>query len=88
MINGNVSHWWQQVGAPSPRPALQGDLQVDVAIVGAGYTGLWTAYYPVSYTHLDVYKRQLPRLAGGKPDIASIERWIAELRQTFRQTRQ
>ena len=45
MINGNVSHWWQQVGAPSPRPALPGDLQVDVAIVGAGYTGLWTAYY-------------------------------------------
>lgn len=30
---------------------------------------------------------ELPRLAGGKPDIASIERWIAELRQTFRQTR-
>ena len=28
-----------------PRPALGGDLQVDVAIVGAGYTGLWAAYY-------------------------------------------
>jgi len=27
------------------RPALGSDLQVDVAIVGAGYTGLWTAYY-------------------------------------------
>ncbi|MGB8862188.1 MAG: FAD-dependent oxidoreductase [Ilumatobacteraceae bacterium] len=27
------------------RPALGGDLDVDVAIVGAGYTGLWTAYY-------------------------------------------
>jgi glycine/D-amino acid oxidase-like deaminating enzyme len=27
------------------RPALPGDDQVDVAIVGAGYTGLWTAYY-------------------------------------------
>ncbi|HEX2240590.1 MAG TPA: FAD-binding oxidoreductase [Actinomycetota bacterium] len=27
------------------RPPLQGDLEVDVAIVGAGYTGLWTAYY-------------------------------------------
>ena len=26
-------------------PALDGDLEVDVAIVGAGYTGLWTAYY-------------------------------------------
>ncbi len=29
----------------SPRPALDGDAQVDVCIVGAGYTGLWTAYY-------------------------------------------
>ncbi|HWC67524.1 MAG TPA: FAD-dependent oxidoreductase, partial [Acidimicrobiales bacterium] len=30
--------------ALAPRPALAGDTQVDVAIVGAGYTGLWTAY--------------------------------------------
>src|SRR5688500_14850863 len=29
----------------TPRPALAGDADVDVAIVGAGYTGLWTAYY-------------------------------------------
>ncbi len=29
----------------APRPALGGDLDVDVAVVGAGYTGLWTAYY-------------------------------------------
>jgi glycine/D-amino acid oxidase-like deaminating enzyme len=29
----------------SPRPALPGDVDVDVAVVGAGYTGLWTAYY-------------------------------------------
>jgi glycine/D-amino acid oxidase-like deaminating enzyme len=28
-----------------PRPALPGPTQVDVAIVGAGYSGLWTAYY-------------------------------------------
>ena len=28
-----------------PRPALPGPLEVDVAVVGAGYTGLWTAYY-------------------------------------------
>ena len=28
----------------TPRPALGGDIDVDVAIVGAGYTGLWTAY--------------------------------------------
>ena len=30
---------------------------------------------------------QLPRLAGGKPDMPAIERWIAELRQSFRQAR-
>jgi glycine/D-amino acid oxidase-like deaminating enzyme len=29
----------------TPRAPLPGDIDVDVAIVGAGYTGLWTAYY-------------------------------------------
>jgi glycine/D-amino acid oxidase-like deaminating enzyme len=29
----------------SPRPALPGDRDADVAIVGAGFTGLWTALY-------------------------------------------
>lgn len=29
----------------TPRPALAGDVDADVAIVGAGFTGLWTAYY-------------------------------------------
>ncbi|MFQ5877502.1 MAG: NAD(P)/FAD-dependent oxidoreductase [Acidobacteriota bacterium] len=28
-----------------PRPALDGSVEVDVAILGAGFTGLWTAYY-------------------------------------------
>jgi glycine/D-amino acid oxidase-like deaminating enzyme len=33
-------------GAPAQqRPALPGDREADVVIVGAGYTGLWTAYY-------------------------------------------
>jgi glycine/D-amino acid oxidase-like deaminating enzyme len=40
------SFWLETCGDDlSPRPALPGDLDVDVAIVGAGYTGLWTAYY-------------------------------------------
>jgi glycine/D-amino acid oxidase-like deaminating enzyme len=29
----------------APRPALPGDREADVAIVGAGFTGLWTALY-------------------------------------------
>ena len=45
MINGDVSFWWNQIGMPVARPALPGDLDVDVCIVGGGYTGLWTAYY-------------------------------------------
>ncbi|HVX19988.1 MAG TPA: FAD-binding oxidoreductase [Acidimicrobiales bacterium] len=39
-----LSLWWDQVdGDIVPRPGLPGDLDVDVAIVGAGFTGLWTA---------------------------------------------
>jgi glycine/D-amino acid oxidase-like deaminating enzyme len=42
----SVSLWWDSLGDPAhPRPPLAGDLDVDVAIVGAGFTGLWTAYY-------------------------------------------
>lgn len=32
-------------GSLEPRPALEADLDIDVAIVGGGFTGLWTAYY-------------------------------------------
>jgi glycine/D-amino acid oxidase-like deaminating enzyme len=40
-----LSLWWEAVAAPlPPRPALTQDLAVDVCIVGAGYTGLWTAH--------------------------------------------
>ena len=32
-------------GSLEPGPPLPGNRDVDVAIVGAGFTGLWTAYY-------------------------------------------
>jgi glycine/D-amino acid oxidase-like deaminating enzyme len=36
--------WWSTLGRPvTPRPPLQRHLDVDVAIVGGGFTGLWTA---------------------------------------------
>jgi glycine/D-amino acid oxidase-like deaminating enzyme len=42
----SISLWFDQlVEPPTPRSSLAGDLDVDVAIVGAGFTGLWTAYY-------------------------------------------
>ena len=45
MINGEVSFWWHQIGLPVPRSPLPGSIRADVCIVGAGYTGLWSAYY-------------------------------------------
>ena len=41
-----ISLWMDQLDEPlSPRASLQQDIDVDVAIIGAGYTGLWAAYY-------------------------------------------
>ncbi len=43
------SFWLETVpGSLAPRPALAGDAEVDVAVVGGGFTGLWTAYYLLS----------------------------------------
>jgi glycine/D-amino acid oxidase-like deaminating enzyme len=44
--NGNISFWYADIGGiPEKRPALPGDRDADVCIIGAGFTGLWTAYY-------------------------------------------
>ncbi|MGP4028498.1 NAD(P)/FAD-dependent oxidoreductase [Actinomadura sp. 3N407] len=43
--NGGVSHWHRAAGRPEPGPRLPGPRTADVCVVGAGYTGLWTAYY-------------------------------------------
>jgi glycine/D-amino acid oxidase-like deaminating enzyme len=46
MRTGESGFWWRSLGGPpAPRAPLAGPLEADVAIVGAGYTGLWTAYY-------------------------------------------
>lgn len=43
---GDVSFWYADTGGlPEPRAALAGDTTADVCIIGAGYTGLWAAYY-------------------------------------------
>ena len=53
LIASNVNPHWERLSLWhdtadtdwTPRPALAGDTEADVAIVGAGFTGLWTAYY-------------------------------------------
>ncbi len=39
-----ISFWHETLGPPPPRPPLIDRLSADVCIVGAGYTGLWTAH--------------------------------------------
>jgi glycine/D-amino acid oxidase-like deaminating enzyme len=40
------SFWLEDSGESlTPRPALKSSTDVDVAILGGGYSGLWTAYY-------------------------------------------
>lgn len=40
------SFWLETCGDDlTPRPALEGSASVDIAILGAGFTGLWTAWY-------------------------------------------
>ena len=46
MTMPSTSLWWDSLPKPVQiRPSLTKDMDVDVAIIGAGYTGLWTAYY-------------------------------------------
>ncbi len=45
MRNGKVSFWMAEAGTRRYREPLRGGETSDVCIVGAGLTGLWTAYY-------------------------------------------
>jgi len=47
---GDQRSWWLREALaaekdPEPRPALKGDVNADVVILGGGFTGLWTAYF-------------------------------------------
>lgn len=43
-VNGQVSFWFDET-PPTPGAALDTKLDAEVAIIGGGFTGLWTAYY-------------------------------------------
>lgn len=45
MNYGDYGFWLESLGDITPRAALKGDVSVDVAILGGGFAGLWTAYY-------------------------------------------
>ena len=44
MLPGTAESYWMESVPPTPYPALSGDLEVDVAVVGGGIAGLCTAW--------------------------------------------
>ena len=43
-VHGSTRPWWQDEAPPDEElPPLEGTIDADVAIVGGGFTGLWTA---------------------------------------------
>ena len=87
-IPGTARSWWLREalaaeGDPPPLPALRDHVTADVAIIGGGYTGLWTAWFLLEHNpgshraagagHLrrraERPERRLPpRLVGGRAD--------------------
>lgn len=43
--NLGSASYWHETSRRDPNPELAGHHEVDVAIIGGGYTGLWTAYH-------------------------------------------
>lgn len=85
----SLSFWHDSLGdAFTSRPSLTGEHSADVAIVGAGYTGLWTAYYlmkadpslDVAIVEAEVAGFGASGRNGGwcVAEIAGAERWLAD----------
>ncbi|HEX5526303.1 MAG TPA: FAD-dependent oxidoreductase [Solirubrobacterales bacterium] len=45
MRHTRLGYWIEEAGDIAPLPALAGDREADVLVVGGGYTGMWTAWY-------------------------------------------
>jgi glycine/D-amino acid oxidase-like deaminating enzyme len=45
VIHTPHGYWLEEVGAVAPAPALAGDRDADVVVIGGGFTGLWTAWH-------------------------------------------
>ena len=69
-----LSLWHETAGDDStPRPALPGTGVVDVAVVGAGFTGLWTAYYLAGRTRRSGSRCSSRRWPGSaRPDATAV----------------
>ena len=40
-------YWLDRAEAPAARPRVEGRVEADLVVIGAGFTGLWTAWRAV-----------------------------------------
>ncbi|WP_227369923.1 NAD(P)/FAD-dependent oxidoreductase [Halomonas sp. M20] len=89
-LDTNSNLWTSTIPErPEPRPRLEANIQADVAIVGAGFTGLWTAYYlKTQAPHLSIVVLEAGRVGHGASgrnggwvvgNLAGLERYVNEL---------
>lgn len=45
MKHTRLGYWIEEAGEVEPRPALVGEREADVLVLGGGYTGMWSAWY-------------------------------------------
>jgi len=48
MLHDAHGLWIAEAGSPEVLPALEGDHDADLVVVGGGYTGLWTAWHALA----------------------------------------
>lgn len=91
MRNESHHNFWVSTVAtrPEPPPRLTAAIQADVAIIGAGFTGLWTAYYLKTLSpSLEIVVLEAERVGHGASgrnggwvvgNLAGLERHISNL---------
>lgn len=97
MQHDQLSNYWVSTIAErrEDRPRLVGNTQADVVIVGAGFTGLWTAYYLKTLSPtLDIKIIEAERIGHGASgrnggwvigSLAGLERHVGSLPMAQRQ---
>jgi glycine/D-amino acid oxidase-like deaminating enzyme len=71
-------YWLDQPDAPGPLPALAGNVTADLAIVGGGFTGLWTALLATERDpSLDVVLLETRTAGWGRRRLAAVPRRAA-----------